>query len=129
MNDLSSAATVCGAESSNFQVTVVPTETVRVIGVNMKLAISTVDPPPAAAEPPEVEVAAEAGVEDADEFAPPPLELEPHPATARTAISATMARERAARSYGGFTGYFCSIHQCPIHQRRGRRDCLIDQSS
>src|SRR5512132_3612553 len=88
MNDLSSAATVCGVESSNFQVTVEPTETVRVIGVNMKLAISTVDPPLGAVEPPEVR-AAEAGVEDADELAPSPLE--PHPAIARTAISATTA--------------------------------------
>ncbi|HEY8112044.1 MAG TPA: hypothetical protein VII16_04165 [Actinomycetes bacterium] len=59
--------------------------------MNMKLAISTVDPPLGAVEPPEVRVAAEAGVEDADELAPSPLELEPHPATARTAISATTA--------------------------------------
>ena len=39
-----------GVESSSFQVTVVPTETVSVIGVNMKLLISTVDPPTTVAE-------------------------------------------------------------------------------
>ena len=87
-NDLSSATTVCCAESSNFQVTVVPTETVRVIGVNMKFLISTFDPPLTAAEPLEAGAAAVAGVEDAD--VPPPVELEPHAvATTKTAISAT----------------------------------------
>jgi hypothetical protein len=82
---------VCGVESSNFQVTVVPTETVSVIGVNMKFVISTVDPALAVAEPP-VGAAAVAGVEAADVLAPLPLELELHAAAARTAISATKTR-------------------------------------
>ena len=50
-NELSSAVTVCCVESSNFHVTVVPTATVKVIGVNMKLLIPTVDPAAGAAEP------------------------------------------------------------------------------
>jgi len=66
----------------------------------MNFLISTVDPPPTVAEPPDagaaeladVEVAGVevAGVEAAGELVPPPFELEPHAvATARTAISAT----------------------------------------
>ena len=50
-NELSSALTVWSVESSNFHVTVVPTGTVRLPGMNMKFMISTVDPPPAGAEP------------------------------------------------------------------------------
>ena len=85
MNDLSSAATVWSVESSNFQVTAVPTATVRLAGMNMKLLISTVDPLAAGAPPDAVFAAADAGV-----LAPPPFELEPHAlATAVTAISAT----------------------------------------
>jgi hypothetical protein len=93
VNELSSATTVCCVESSNFQVTVVPAETVKVIGVNMKLLISTVEPPPAAAEPLEVGVVAAAGVEGAGGLVPPPVGLEPHAvATAKTAISATKTK-------------------------------------
>src|ERR687889_237627 len=71
LKELSLATTVCWVESSNFQVTVVPAETVRVIGANMKFLISTVDPPPAGAEPVEAVPGVGAGV------APPPLEPEP----------------------------------------------------
>src|SRR6266513_2860489 len=119
MNDLSSAATVCGVESSNFQVTVVPTETVSVMGVNMKLLISTVDPPVTAAEPPEVGTAAVAAVVDADELAAPPLELEPHPAAARTAICATKRKSRRDRTEDppDASARFMS---CPVHQGTGR---------
>ena len=75
-NDLSSAVTVCCVESSNFQVTVPPTGTFKLMGVNMKSLISTVVPPLGAAEVPDG-----AGVPDADGAAPvPPLsEPEPHP--------------------------------------------------
>jgi hypothetical protein len=58
----------------------------------MKLLISTVDALLTVAEPPVGAAAAEAGVEDADELAPLPLELEPQAAAARTASSATTAR-------------------------------------
>jgi len=57
----------------------------------MQLLISAVDALLTVAEPVGA-AAAEAGVEDADEFAPLPLELEPQAAAARTASSATTAR-------------------------------------
>jgi hypothetical protein len=94
VKELSLAATVCSVESSNFRVTVVPAGTVRVMGVNMKFLISTVDPPPAALEP--VEGAAGDGDGDGDGVAPP-LGPEPQAATtARTASTVTRPDSRRA---------------------------------
>ena len=79
-------------ESSNFQVTVVPTETVRAIRVNMKFLIYAVDQPLTVAELPEAGAAEMADVEGGDQLGPPPIELELHAAAARAAISATKTR-------------------------------------
>jgi hypothetical protein len=90
VKELSFAATVCWVESSNFQVTVVPAETDRVVGVNMKFLISTVDPPPAVAEP-------VGAVADADGGVVPPDESEPQAVTtASTAGTATRPASRRA---------------------------------
>jgi hypothetical protein len=60
------------------------------MGMNMKLAISTVDPPLEAAEPLDAD-----GVADTDGVAPPLPEPEPQAvATASTASKATMPNSR-----------------------------------
>jgi hypothetical protein len=82
--ELSSALTVWSVESSNFQVTVVPTGTVRLPGMNMKFMISTVDPPPADPEPLDADAVAVAG------GAPPPPESDPQAATVVRAASTAM---------------------------------------
>jgi hypothetical protein len=82
---LSSAVTVCCVESSNFQVTVVPAGTDSVFGLNAKLLISTVEPPPAAADPLDTGAGALVGVDEPDEPSP----LEPQAAAPAAAINAT----------------------------------------
>jgi len=84
---------VCCVESSNFHVTVVPTETVRVMGVNMKFLISTVDPPLGAAEPLDAD-----GVADTGGVAP--LLPEPEPQAVATARTASKARRPNSRRRG-----------------------------
>jgi len=72
-------------------VTVVPTATVRLMGMNMKSLISTVDPL-AAGAPLDVALPV-AGVEGGGEPAPPLFELELHPlALADTAMTATTTK-------------------------------------
>jgi hypothetical protein len=103
----------------------VPTETVRVIGVNMKLVISTVDPPLTVAEAPEVGAASAAGVEGADELGPLPLELEPQADAARTTISATKtSRGRRGRTPDLRDGIARFI-SAPFAGGKAGPDCLI----
>jgi hypothetical protein len=69
-------------ESSNFQVTVVPAGTDSVFGLNAKLLISTVEPPPAAADPLDIGAGALVGGDE-------PSPLEPQAAAPAAAINAT----------------------------------------
>jgi len=90
----------------------------------MNFLISTVDPPPIVAEPPDagaaeladVEVA---GVEAAGELVPPPFELEPHAvATARTAISATKTNSGRRGPIEDLRDVSARFISTPIHQGR-----------
>jgi len=95
----------------------------------MNFLISTVDPPPTVAEPPDagaaeladVEVAGVevAGVEAAGELVPPPFELEPHAvATARTAISATKTNSGRRGPIEDLRDVSARFIRTPIHQGR-----------
>ena len=117
VNELSSAVTVCCVESSNFQVTVAPTGTVRLIGVNMKLLISTVEPPLGAAEPLVVaEPLVAGGAAVADGLAPP-LSEPPQP-VARASSASTATRTKSGRpedfmsaSFSGNTRLFGTLRR------------------
>jgi hypothetical protein len=64
---------------------VVPTGTVRLPGMNMKFMISTVDPPPAGADPLDADC-----VEAGGGVPPPPPEPDPQAATVVRAASTAM---------------------------------------
>jgi hypothetical protein len=100
------ALTVCAALSSNFQVTLVPTATVRSIGEKEKFLMSTVvaPAPEAAAEPPDIGIAVEAAAEPPEAAAALPpaagLELDEQAAitTAAVKVAASAIANRRTRA-------------------------------